>query len=177
MLREDLEKQSKKIEASLLKDSKKNEKLFKSGEMDLEKYNKSLLTGNRKFEYLTNNCSLTDMVKRLLDLKEKEEKEPRLGLSLDFEVTSGTYEGDSPDTGVEISWYSVSMKDQLAKIPNLASTELRSFIVDRVFHRAKMMGTNKNWGLAVDCKLVSLFKEGKIDFDTLVTITYSDCSI
>lgn len=48
---------------------------------------------------------------------------------------------------------------------------------DLIFKRAKELNPEIKYKTLVDCKIVSLFKDGKIDFNTLVTLTYTNCKI
>jgi hypothetical protein len=175
MKKDDLGLLQSKIESDLIKSIVKNKKLFKAGNMDLSKYDYKFLQQREHSYYLNNDYSLDTLLQKLNEIKETEEANLRLGLRIDFEVCSGSYEGDSPSTSVKATWYELLTEPEL-KIPTYLNHQLRSIVSSLVFVRAKELGTIK-FEQQIDCKLLSLFKEDKIDFDTLVSISYTDCSI
>jgi hypothetical protein len=126
---------------------------------------------------LDDGVSLAELLETLKEIQETALSNPRLGLSIMFELIGVDYEGDSPSANIDMSWYVFDKETSIAKIPSLVKSKVKQEMKQRLFARAKELNTKVNYSQEADCKLLGLFSDGKIDFDTLVSIIYTDCSI
>jgi hypothetical protein len=91
-------------------------------------------------------------------------------------ISGGHYEGDSPEMKIQTNWYSYN-EFNAEQIKKFVETDVKKELEGVVFERAKELGTKKTYKMGIDCKMLTLFKTGKIDFDKLSVLTYSDCEI
>jgi hypothetical protein len=176
----DLEKLMEDTRKSIIEKANKQELLFSSGETDISKFEKNLLMRCYNEQYIDDEQSLGNLIDVLSDIREtyieKQKESTMIGLTLTFELSGGSYEGDSPRANIDVRWYVFEPLTE-EYIKTLLEREVKEILRESIFKRAKELGSTKNWSQAVDCKLLGLFKNGKIDFDTLVSISYTDCSI
>lgn len=84
--------------------------------------------------------------------------------SYGFDVTHYLYAG----------W--VEIKEELTEQD--INSILREWIREQVASRAEVLWLeNSGRYISVDCKLVNLFRDGTIDFDTLVKLVYKNCNL
>jgi len=152
--------------------------MFKDGETAILKYDTRFLQRCSNSCYLTDGLSIDGLILELNDIKETyEEKDGTIiGLDMKFELSGGSYEGDSPEASIEIKWYKYEPLSENA-IKGIVEREVKAILREKIYIRAKELGSKTGYTRDVDCKLLGLFKTEKIDFDTLVAISYSDCSI
>jgi len=154
--------------------------MFKAGETAILKYDTRFLQRCSNSCYLTDVLSIDGLILELNDIKEtyedKSEDSTMIGLDMQFELSGGSYEGDSPEACIEIKWYKYEPLSENA-IKGIVEREVKAILREKIYIRAKELGSKNGYTRDVDCKLLGLFKTEKIDFDTLVAISYSDCSI
>ena len=112
-----------------------------------------------------------------------EDLEDTLEILQDFKSTSEVFKSKR---GFSITQYSNVYDDFLEEIYFTASwVEVRDILVDSHIE-SSFKDYVKNWlkpeGSAeytrgIDCKMLSLFKSGHIDWNTLRTLTYTDCDV
>ena len=158
--------------ANVKRELKKFKALEKAGELDMRKYKGT--PGINFFERneilsddLNYNGGVDTAIEILIAFKEEyKEYENKIsfGTDSDFYVDSDGY---IEHICYEAHWYNI--------IDEVPEQSINKSFKNKVADLLKP--ENVEYTISIDCKLLTLFKDGKISWDTLRTLVYSDCEI
>lgn len=98
-----------------------------------------------------------------------------LDFSYGFEAEGTGYADDSSVefAGMKASWYVPREKD-CERFKNMAKENTKAWVAEKIRDHKDV---KRGIGIFIDCKILELFKTEAIDFDTLCTITLSNCKL
>lgn len=159
------------ITSDLQNKLEEQKELFKSGELDIKKYDTTLL--DKKLicsDYLENYTSPEDMIEMITEFKEKcEQFSNNINFSIKYVEPTSDYDSSSVD-GNHFACTYHTVKNEISEIA--INYIFRNFITSELKPQ-----DYKSYTRYPDCKLLKLFMDGSIDFKTLQQITYADCKI
>lgn len=145
--------------------------LFKSGELDIKKYDiKFLDTKSIYSNYLEDYSSPDDIIEMITEFKEKcEPLNGNINFSIKYIEPTSEYD-DSSVNGNHFVCIYCTVKNEVSEIT--INHMFRDFIANELKPQ-----DYKGYTKHPDCKLLKLFMDGNIDFKTLQQTTYADCKI
>lgn len=148
----------------------KNLELEETGIVDKAAYDKTALVSKSGYDYVDRYGDFDDVIKSIEGIKaESLEREKTYidyrsyGIEAIEEVITHSYE-----------YYEVISEDNATK---KITVKQRDRVADLVFEMAKTLRNPPRYRSTPDCKMVKLFMNGAIDFQTLATLTYSGCEV
>lgn len=149
--------------------NKANE-LFKTWEKDDGKYEYWIL--KQHYEYY----NLFDMEFQYLKEKIKE-IDNKVKIEWDniwvYVTNSSNYDEFWAEYNIEVKWYTIyTLEEARYKMQTAVRNKIATIVHEDI--KAKWY---TGYSKYIDCKILSLFDEWTIDYDTLVKLTYSDCNL
>ena len=142
-----------------------NKKLFESGETDLDMYNIDLMHAiERTTPYIDDGLTITETIEMLSDFLEEikvHENKPAFDAYMETDVDARAFG--------HAGWYEPFELSEEA-IEAKAKQKVKEFVNVQLCPPA----TYRRY---IDCKLLSLFMDGTIDWKALQKLVYSDCNI
>ena len=176
---EDIDKQYKKF---LTEINKEAAEVIKKAKADKTTY-KVLYTDRYKFFNVKtlsvefdNNSSIEDVIESVREFEDEiKNHKCKLDFQYGFEAEGCGYAEDTSVefAGMKAQWYEPREKD-CNQFEAAAQTSTRAWISNEIKKHRNITGTQS---FSADCKIVELFKAGKIDFDTLCDITLTNCKL
>ena len=159
------------ITSDLQNKLEEQKELFKSGELDIKKYDIKFLDKKCIYsDYLNDYSSPDDIIEMITEFKEKcEQFSNNINFSIKYVEPTSDYESSIVD-GNHFACTYHTVKNEISEFA--VNNMFRDFIADELKPQKY-----KGYTRSADCKLLKLFMDGSIDFKTLQQITYADCKI
>ena len=147
-----------------------NKKLFETGETNIDLYNKGLMREMTKSTHcIDDSLSIEQTIKMLSEFLEEikaHENKP------DFQsFIEDDYDDDDKPNSVYgcANWYELTDPSD-ESIEKIAKEKVKTVIADKLC-------PPDTYRRYIDCKLLSLFMDGTIDWEALQKLVHSDCNI
>jgi len=160
----------KVIDEKIEKEIEKNVELYKNGEKMLHKYNQYLLLERRVFQFYSDSGDPIETLEYMQSLQKHIDELAlfRVDTSVDGDINDGMISWCQ----IEYELYELSTFQNIEQLDeHLYKKIFKKFMSDEIQDGMDM------FGFTLDCKMLQLFKDDVIDFETLKKISLSNCSI
>jgi len=165
---------AKDVESSWKNSVKEANKLYKSGELRYWSYEyRTLRAKSEEWDLLWDSLgTLESKIKGIKECMELHKWD--IGMYQNKHRDHG-WDGDSGYYNIKVYWYELVDIDDLK---NTMQWEVKNRIAKIVYDDVKDRYTPApSWTRDISCKMIELFQNDAIDYETMVELTYTDCKL